>query len=181
MSSDVSPEFHFNAAIPLKTYKQFSQFSVRQAITRKSKKGGFIQSFFIWLVLAVAFMYFFQAAKKGFTSISIENIAILYTPVIAFFFTYAWKVQNLRKAMMPFEHGTILAFRELILNDSGITFKSAKITTEYQWGAIQSVTNDHGNVYLYIDNLMAIIIDANEFTSPEHRKSCIQFIKSKCM
>ncbi|BFM12469.1 hypothetical protein R50072_26220 [Simiduia litorea] len=79
---------------------------------------------------------------------------------------------------MPSENGLMLGKRKIAFNESGITDSSHLGVSVYRWEALQGVEQYRGNVYLFLDTMLAQIFPASSFENSADRESFVEFINN---
>ncbi|WP_390591190.1 YcxB family protein [Simiduia litorea] len=99
-------------------------------------------------------------------------------PLVIFVFAYVRNLKEMERKSMPSENGLMLGKRKIAFNESGITDSSHLGVSVYRWEALQGVEQYRGNVYLFLDTMLAQIFPASSFENSADRESFVEFINN---
>lgn len=146
-------------------YKEFTKFALRRASGIKSKKKSFLTNFIIWFLVAIVFMFVFQAlSNKNFNFDMLTAIVVLL-PLLVGAGIYFYEMSKLQKNTLPKVDGFLLTESTLEIKEDGIHASNKYAKSFFKWEAIESVSQN-GNVhYLFLDNVYAIIVPNSAFAN----------------
>ena len=101
-------------------YKKFTKFALKRASGNKSEKKSFLVNFSIWFLLAIVFMFVFQAVgKKGF-DFDIPTAFIVLLPILVGVGVYFSEMHKIQKNTLPKEDGFLLSESTIEIKEDGL-------------------------------------------------------------
>tara|TARA_R110002012_G_C11547354_1_gene602066 strand:- start:104 stop:622 length:519 start_codon:yes stop_codon:yes gene_type:complete len=148
-----------------KDYKKFTKFALKRACGKKNEKKSFVLNLIIWFLLAVVFMVVFQAISKKSFNFDIPTAVIVLLPFIIGAGIYLLEVLKLQKGTLPKIDGFLLSKSTIEINEDGLHASKESANSFFKWSVIESISENEGDYYLFLDNLYAIIVPGTAFTS----------------
>ena len=118
---------------------------------------------FIWMVLAMVFMTFFQSVSQFHwpTAVSVATLFIVVS--ILFFFNMV----KIRKAFEPSENGTFCGTHKFTFTDEGITSEGKGYEGHHSWGIVKKIERAPGMIIIYLDTVYAYVFPESKLENPE--------------
>ncbi len=146
-------------------YKNFTKFALKQASGKKNEKKSFLVNFVIWFLVAIVFMSIFQTIGKTDFNFDLSTAIIVILPILVGIGVYFYEMQKVQKNTLPKTDGFLLSESTIELRDDGIHATKEYATSFFNWKSVESVSENNGDFYLFLDNVYAIIIPNSAFTS----------------
>lgn len=147
-------------------YRNFTDYALKRLCTAATNNGtGFLKNMLIWCVLTVVFLFIFQVKLVSFKYFHWPSAVIIALPVsvvISAYFLNMWKIRSL---CVPNEHGLMLGEKTLEFNADGIKEVHPLGYCFYYWHGVEAVAENNGDLYIFFDNLFALIIPRSAFSS----------------
>lgn len=144
-------------------YKKFTKFALKRASGNKSEKKSFLANFVIWFLVAIIFMFIFQAVGKKDFEFDISTAFIVLLPILVGVSVYFSEMLKLQKNTLPKEDGFLLSESTIEIKDDGLYASKDCATSFFSWKAVESMSVNDGDYYLFLDNMYAIIIPNSAF------------------
>lgn len=149
-----------------KDYLNYTDYAFKRLCLPQQKNGsGFIKNMIIWCILAIAFMFIFQIDSISLSSFHWPSAAIVAFPFVVFIVAYYINMRKLRKSSIPNENGLMLGEKTIEFGDEGITEINPLGKCFYKWESIEALEENNGDLYIFLDKLLAIIIPSASFSS----------------
>ena len=146
-------------------YKNFTNFALKRASGNKSEKKSFLVNFVIWFLVAIVFMFIFQTIGKSDFNFDLSTAIIVLLPVLVGVSVYFYEMQKIQKNILPKVDGFLLSESTIEIREDGLHASKEHATSFFNWNSIESVSENNGDFYLFLDNIYAIIIPYSAFTS----------------
>jgi len=160
-------------------YVNFTNYAFKRLSASQPKGGtGFIKNMIIWCISAIAFMFVFQMDSISLSSFHWPSAAIAALPFVVFIAAYAINMRELRQLSTPKENALMLGEKTIELAPAGITEINPGGSCFYKWNSVESVEDNNGDLYIFLDKLLAVIIPASSFSS-DIEKADLQSIVKK--
>lgn len=112
-------------------YKKFTKFALKQAMGNKSEKKSFFANFVLWFLLAIVFMFIFQAVgKKGF-DFDLPTASIVLLPILVGVGVYFSEMLKIQRNTLPKADGFLLSESTIEFKEDGL-YASKEFAT---WGS----------------------------------------------
>lgn len=89
------------------------------------------------------------------------------------FFVYRLKRKIM--SMVKYNDG-ILGERTIEIDENGLSEYSPKIQSRYEWSAMHQLTQDAENLYLFINDLQAVVVPKRYFANPEEETAFTRLV-----
>lgn len=146
-------------------YKKFSKFALKRASNKTSEKKSFIASFMIWFLVTIVFMLIFQVVDKKSFDFDIPTAVIVLLPFLVGIGIYFAEILKVQRNTLPTDNGFLLSESTIEIKDDGLQVLKDCATSFFSWEAIESVSVNDGDYYLFLDNMYAIIIPNSAFSN----------------
>ncbi|RUO38613.1 hypothetical protein CWE13_02920 [Aliidiomarina shirensis] len=147
-------------------YLNFANYAYKRLCPPQAKGGiGFIKSMIMWCILAIAFMFAFQINSLSISSFHWPSAAMAAIPFVVFIFAYANNMRKLHQSSIPNENGLMLGEKTIEFGTDGITEINTLGKCFYKWESVESVEDNNGDLYIFLDKLLALIVPASSFSS----------------
>lgn len=150
-------------------YLKYSNYAVKRLWKSNNKSSGFLKKMLVWFFIAVIFMLIFQGKGINFNGFHWQSAAIAIAPFIIFIIVYIFNMRRFKMLCIPKENGLMLGEKTIELNADGITETNAFGQCFYRWKAIEAVEEHQGSIYIFIDNLLALILPPGSFATAEEK------------
>lgn len=149
-----------------KDYLSFTDYAFKRLCTPQQKGGSaFIKNVIIWCVLTIAFMFIFQIDSISLSSFHWPSAAIVALPFVVFIAAYYINMRKLRQSSIPKGNGLMLGEKTVEFGADGITEINPVGRCFYKWESVDAVEENNGDLYIFLDKLLAIIIPSASFSS----------------
>lgn len=150
-------------------YLKYSNYAVKRLWKSKNKSTGFLRNMILWFFLAIGFMFIFQVKATTFESFHWQSAAIAIAPFLIFIVAYYLNVRKFKMLCIPNENGLMIGEKTIEVNAEGITETNPLGNCFYRWKAIEAIEEYEGSIYIFVDNLLALILPPESFTSEEEK------------
>lgn len=166
-----------HATVMEEDYKQYLKYvykhlNQRGSISKKEQIG-------IGIFLIMVFVALEKIISFPISDLHIPTLLTISMPLILFLILFIYFIVKFQRNSMPKKDGIILGDKNLNLTDDGIEETSKYGRLFCKWCAVESVCEDKGNVYIFLDTTVAIILPESTFTNPDDRMIFIKFIMDK--
>jgi hypothetical protein len=159
-------------------YLKFTDYAFRRLRTPQPKAGAdFIKNMIIWCIAAIAFLFVFQIDSLSLSSFHWPSAAIAALPFVVFIVAYSSNMRKLRQSSTPNENGLMLGEKTIEFGTDGITEINPLGNCFYKWESVKSVEDNHGDLYIFLDKLLALIIPASSFSSDIEKAELQSIVK----
>ncbi len=147
-------------------YLNFTNYAFNR-LCESQPKGAveFIKNVILWCIAAIAFMFVFQIDSISLSSFHWPSAAITALPFVVFIVAYSSNMRKLRQSSIPNENGLMLGEKTIEFSADGITEKTQCGSFFYKWESVGSVEDNNGDLYIFLDKLLALIIPSASFSS----------------
>ncbi len=132
-----------------------------------------LKTVLLWVVLAFSFMSFFQfqsgeIEKKLFIFVLTSSI-----PFFAYVVLSKLMESNIAQCFTPDENGIMIGPKEFFLSPDGIKEIHPYGYNFYNWNVVQRIEEVNGSIYVYVDNVLAIIFTQESLKSDDFKKELL--------
>lgn len=161
-----------------KDYLNFTNYAFKRLCTPQPKGGKvFIKNMIIWCISTIAFMFVFQIDSISLSSFHWPSAAIAALPFVVFIVAYSSNMRKLRQSSTPNENGLMLGEKSIEFGADGITEINPLGSCFYKWEGVESVEDNNGDLYIFLDKLLALIIPASSFSSDIEKAELQSIVK----
>lgn len=153
--------------LELEAYKKFNKFALKQASGNKNEKKSFLVNFIVWLLVAIVFMFIFQAMGNKRFNFDYTTAFIVLLPVTVGVVIYFYEMRKLQRNVLPENDGFLFSESTVEINEEGLKATKSNAQSFFSWNSIVSVRENEGDFYLFLDNMYAIIIPSSAFSGIE--------------
>ena len=147
-------------------YLGYSDFAVKRLCAPKNQKSsGFLRNMVIWFLLTVTFMAVFQIKSVSFSDFHWQSALITAIPFSIFLVAFLYNINKFKKLSTPNENGVMIGEKTIEFQSGGINETNHLGSCFYKWDAIEAIEENKGDLYIFVDKLLALIIPANSFES----------------
>ncbi|MBQ4838496.1 YcxB family protein [Pseudoalteromonas luteoviolacea] len=147
-------------------YLGYSDFVVKRLCTPKNQKSsGFLRNMIIWFLLTVIFLAVFQIKSVSFSDFHWQSALITAIPFSIFLVVFLYNINKIKKLSIPNENGVMIGEKTIEFQSGGINEIHHLGSCFYKWDAVEAIEENKGDLYIFVDKLMALIIPANSFES----------------
>lgn len=142
-------------------FLDFNRYAViRIQKSKPSEKLLFLKNLVLWLIIGVLFMLVFQLSSSDFSNLDLTTAVITAAPFILLIVAFIHNQNKVLKLLVPREDGVVLGDKTLELKEDGIyeTSDHGYGHSFYHWKIIDAVEEHNGSLYVFFDNIMALII-----------------------
>lgn len=162
-----------------KNYLDYSNFAIKRLSDPNNKKSaGLLKNIIVWCVLTVAIMTVFQMKPISFANFHWPSALATAFPFVVAAIAFFINVQKFKRLAIPKNNGLMLGNRTIEFNREGLTDTNELGVSFYKWRAVEDVVENEGNIYIFVDNLLAQIIPAESFNTEQERVELIQLVKA---
>lgn len=151
-------------------YIDYSQFAVKRLCKPKNQKStGFLKNMLIWFVLTVIFMTVFQIKPISFVGFHWQSALITAVPFSIFIMAFLYNINKFKKLSIPNDNSVMIGDKTIEFRPDGINEIHRLGHCFYKREAIEAIEEHKGNLYIFVDKLLALIIPADSFASEAER------------
>jgi hypothetical protein len=150
-------------------YLKYSSYALKRLWKSKNKSSGFLRNMIVWFFLAIVFMFVFQIKATTFDSFHWPSAAIAIAPFLIIIVVYYLNMRRLKMLCIPNENGLMIGEKTIEVNAEGITETNPLGNCFYRWKAIEAIEEHEGDIYIFVDNLLALILPSESFSSEEEK------------
>ncbi|MFA0709002.1 YcxB family protein [Vibrio sp. 10N.222.48.A3] len=165
--------------ITKKNYLDFSGFALKRlSSSQESTKKNFIKSMMIGFFIAVFFMSVaINIGRVNFSSFHLQTFLMTMILIFILFSGFIYNLIKIRELSVPNEGGIIIGDKTIELTEEGIHEVNPFGSCFYKWEAVESVEDNSGDVYIFVDKLAALIIPSDSFESQIEEEKLVLLIK----
>jgi|GEM_PF-1413038 len=162
-----------------KNYTDYADFIIKKLCAPKDNKGlGFIKNVIAWFVLTVVFMTFFQVKSIRLSDFHWPSGLIVAVPFLILIIVFLYNNHKLKKQSIPNENGVMIGNKTIEFQVDGICETNHLGHYFYKWQAVEGIEENKGDLYIFVDKLLALIIPASAFTSEAEKEELKALIKA---
>jgi len=155
-----------SVTITKQDFMDYSQFAVKRLCKPENPKSSeFIKNMLIWFVITVIFMTVFQIKSVSFSDFHWQSGLIVAVPFSIFLFAFLYNINKFKKLSIPNENGVMIGEKTIEFQTDGINETNHLGSCFYKWEAVESIEEHKGDLYIFVDKLLALIIPANSFAT----------------
>lgn len=147
------------------TFRKYSDFVAKRIYKPTKASQSFIVNFVVWFFIAIIVMVVFQISSKNIESFHWPSAAISAFPFVLFIGYSYLNIYNYRKLSVPNADGLMLGSKNLVFDSDGINETSSLGGSFYKWQAVEGVEENDGDIYIFVDKFLAIIVPESAFSS----------------
>jgi hypothetical protein len=159
-----------NFQLEQEEYKSFTKFALKRACENKSEKKSFLVNFVIWFLIAIVFMLAFQTIGKNNFDFDLATAAVVLLPICVGVGVYFYEMQKIQKNILPKVNGFFLSSSTVEIKEDGLHSSKEHATSFFDWKSIESISENNGDYYLFLDSMYAIIIPNSAFKNENQAK-----------
>lgn len=159
-------------------YKRYCKYAISRSTPEKEKEKGlkpFLLNLIIWFVIAIVFFSIFQSKEFSLSNFHWPTALVTSFPFLVFIVVFISYLKKIEKNSAPKENGLMLGKRIIEIDDSGIKDTNNLGSSLYKWEALEEVVMHEGNVYIFLDTMLAQIIPSCAF---ENQNEAEEFKKN---
>lgn len=115
----------------------------------------------------------------NFSSFHFQIFLMTIIPIFILLTGFIYNLIKIRKLSVPNEGGIIIGDKTIELTEEGIHEINPLGNCFYKWEAVESVENNYGDVYIFVDKLAALIIPSYAFNSQSDKEAIISTLNCK--
>ncbi|MBD0411909.1 YcxB family protein [Pseudoalteromonas distincta] len=162
-----------------KNYTDYADFIIKKLCAPKDNKGlGFIKNMIVWFVLAVVIMTFFQVESIRLSDFHWPSGLIVAVPFLILIIVFLYNNHKLKEQSIPNENGVMIGDKTIEFQADGIRETNHLGSYFYKWQAVEAMEENKGDLYIFVDKLLALIIPASTFTNEAEKEELKAFIKA---
>jgi len=159
-------------------YLDFSSFAVKRVCKPNNKKSsGFLKNMILWFVLTVTFMFVFQIKSINFSSFHWQSSVITALPLVIFICAFFFNIHKFKKLSIPNENGLMIGDKTIEFQAEGISENHPFGSCFYKWEAVESIEENNGDIYIFFDKLLALIIPSESFSNSKEKEELQHLIQ----
>lgn len=108
-----------------------------------------------------------QIDKVDLEKLHWPSAVIGAAPFLLLLCAYLFNVSKFKKLTIPNENGIVLGGKTLEFTPDGIKENSSLGHSFFAWTSVEEITENKGNIYIFIDKLYAVIVPASAFNAVE--------------
>ncbi|MFQ3249278.1 MAG: hypothetical protein ACI9O6_001082 [Glaciecola sp.] len=162
--------------IDLDCFKEYSKYAFKRVSDKKSQKGAFLINFVIWFFAVIFFMLTIQSFTNEKFSIDWSSAAFGAILPLIFVVNFVFNMIKLQRQMQPKEDGIMLGDKTIEISEEGIRETQTLTQSFYSWTCVESVEENKGDLYLFLDNTLALIIPKTAFSSVKEKEEFRELI-----
>ncbi|SEI11030.1 YcxB-like protein [Rheinheimera pacifica] len=153
-----------------KDYLNYTDYAFKRLCKPQQMKGsGFLKIMVIWCILAMAFMFIFQIDSISLSSFHWPSAAVVAFPLVVFIVAYYINMRKLRQSSVPNDNGLMLGEKTIEFSPDGIVEINPLGRCFYKWECVEAIEENNGDLYIFLDKLLALIIPSASFSSEMER------------
>lgn len=136
-----------------------------------------LKNVFLWMFFGILFMSFFQYLTGNTSRYLFHAVLIPSVPVLVYLRLCKVINQKTTKCFQPNLDGIMLGSKEYELTNEGIKEIHLHGYNFYKWSVVQSVKEVDEAVYVYVDQVLALIFTEDAFESAKSKEEFIQTVQ----
>jgi hypothetical protein len=154
-------------SISKECYLEFSAYAIKRVCAPKSSSKSFWFNLILWCALTIIIMTIMQIDKVDLEKLHWPSAVIGAAPFLLLLCAYLFNVSKFKKLTIPNENGIVLGGKTLEFTPDGIKENSSLGHSFFAWTSVEEITENKGNIYIFIDKLYAVIVPASAFNAVE--------------
>jgi hypothetical protein len=150
-------------------FKRYSSYAVKRVCNFPSTPRSFLINMVVWFFLAIGFMFLFRIGSLDFSKFHWPSAFVVALPLLLFIGYSYYGIYKFQKLSAPNSDGLMLGTKQLEFDDDGIKEISRLGNSFYHWNAVEAVEENQGDMYIFVDKTLAIIIPSESFNSDSER------------
>ena len=170
---DVSSTMIKSINITEKNYLDYSDFALKRLFKDKSKvkqTRGFLKNMIVWLVVTVIFMAIFQIKSIHFASFHWQSSLVTAAPFVILIVVFLFNIKKCKRLSIPKENGLMIGSKTIEFQSEGINEINSFGHCFYKWEIVEALEENKGDIYIFVDNLLALIIPSESFSTESEKE-----------
>ncbi|KLN63731.1 YcxB family protein [Vibrio sp. VPAP30] len=162
-------------------YLDYQDFALKRlSKSRECTKSSFIKSMIIGFFIASFFMSVaINIGRINFASFHLQTFLMTIILIFILLLGFIYNLINIRKLSVPNEGGIIIGDKTIEITEEGIHEINPFGSCFYKWEAVESVEDNCGDVYIFVDKLAALIIPSDAFESQSDKEAIMSTLNCK--
>jgi hypothetical protein len=159
--------------ITKQNYLDYSRFAIKRLVKPKleeKKNSGFLKNLIVWFLVTVIFMAFFQIEHNYFVNFHWQSSLFTAIPFAILIIVFLINLQKSKLLCIPNENGSIIGNKTIEFLPEGINEINSFGHSFYRWEVVEAIEENKGNIYIFVDKLLALIIPSESFTTSEEKE-----------
>ncbi|QQM64254.1 YcxB family protein [Pseudoalteromonas sp. LC2018020214] len=162
-----------------KNYTDYADFAIKRLCTPQGKKdSGVIKNVIVWFVITVVFMTIFQVESIRLSDFHWPSGLIVAVPFLILIIVFLYNNHKLKEQSIPNENGVMIGNKTIEFQADGIRETNHLGSYFYKWQAVEAMEENKGDLYIFVDKLLALIIPASTFTNEAEKEELKAFLKA---
>ncbi|KDC53182.1 YcxB family protein [Pseudoalteromonas fuliginea] len=99
-------------------------------------------------------------------------------PFLILIIVFLYNNYKLKEQSIPNENGVMIGNKKIEFQADGICETNHLGSYFYKWQAVEAMEENKGDLYIFVDKLLALIIPASTFTNEAEKEELKAFIKA---
>jgi hypothetical protein len=158
-------------------YNKFCLYTASKIVGRLA----WISVFKNALIWVVSFMFIMSLVRFLSNEVSVNYFYIIlsFTAILFLYIGLSKIFESLiMKRYQPYEEGIILGEKKYRIDKNGIFEKNKFGDSFYSWGAVDRIDNNGGSVYIFVDNVLALIFSEDSIENDQDFLNKVYFFKN---
>ena len=163
-------------------FLNYTDYAFKRLGTGQQSKGsGFLKNMLVWCVFATAFVFFFKVSPISLplfiSCFHWPSAALAAFPFVVLIVASHINMRKFRQLSIPRDNGLMLGEKTIEFNSEGIVEISQLGNCFYKWECVEAVEENNGDLYVFLDKLLALIIPSSSFSSDAEKEKLQALIK----
>lgn len=169
---------NINVNVTREDFLTYSKFACSRLVSPKpSNNKKFVVNLVTWFCLAFGFFSLFNHFNIKLGQFHWPSAILAATPFSLFAFYFLRNVKTIQQGSVPKENGLFLGNRLLEFGSEGFKDTCELGHSYYKWQAVQEIVSNNGNIYLFIDRLLAQIVPKSSFKDESEHNEFLEKLK----
>jgi len=173
-----------NIHITHKDYYKFSRYASKRATTPETRRAKRIVVYIILIILVsillLAGTYNTESWVQDFKFVKDFHRPTAIFILIPFFFitlSYLNLILQSQKSAKPSKAGLVIGDHEIEFLDEKISDITPLGTSFHRWEAVEDIVVHKGNVYVFLDTMLAYILPKSSFSSKKEIQDLSEYLR----
>lgn len=173
-----------NIHITDKDYRKFSKYALKRTTTPETRRAArIIVYIFLIIMLLIAILagtYNTNSWVQQFKFIKDFHRPTAIFVLIPFFFltlSYLNLILQSQKSAKPSKEGLVIGDHEIEFLDEKISDITPLGTSFHRWEAVEDIVVHRGNIYVFLDTMLAYILPNSSFTSKKEMNDLAEYLR----
>lgn len=155
-------------------FVKYLRYKISGALPRKCWRTS-LKNISVWFVISFVFFY----VTNYRIDIHWQSVVFVLFFILMFVGFFVFYYKKIVRDSRPNPDGVVLGNKAVELNEDGVIEEGVSSKSFYSWSLVETVDENNGDLYIFVDRVIAVIIPSSAFGSDEDRVEVVNFVNSR--